>query len=37
MTTPTPPPDRSNQIILAMLAVVGIVLCIVGWYHWFGR
>jgi hypothetical protein len=36
MTTPAPSPDGSNRILLAGLAILGIVLLIVGWYHWFG-
>jgi hypothetical protein len=29
-----PPPDKSKQIILTVLAILGIVLAIVGWYNW---
>ena len=28
--------DRSNRAVLAGLAILGIVLAIVGWYHYFG-
>ena len=27
-------PDRSKRFILGVLAIVGIVLAIVGWYNW---
>jgi uncharacterized membrane protein YidH (DUF202 family) len=30
----TPAPDRSRQMIYAILAILGVVLAIAGWYNW---
>jgi hypothetical protein len=29
-------PDRLNMRVLLMLAVLGVILAIVGWYRFFG-
>ena len=28
-------PDRLNMRIWAMLAIVGAILCVIGWYRYF--
>jgi hypothetical protein len=33
MTTETP--DRLNMRVWAMIALVGAILCIIGWYRYF--
>ena len=30
-------PDRSNRVVWAGLAILGIVLAVAGWYHFFIR
>jgi hypothetical protein len=29
-------PDRLNIRVLWMLAIVGAILCVIGWYRYFG-
>ena len=31
------PPDRTSQLVWGILAVLGAVLAIVGWYHFITR
>ena len=31
----TEPPDRLNMRLWTMLAIVGAILCIIGWYRYF--
>jgi hypothetical protein len=26
--------DRSNRIVLALIAMLGAALCVIGWYRW---
>jgi hypothetical protein len=29
-------PDRLNMRLWTMLAIVGAILCVIGWYRYFG-
>jgi hypothetical protein len=28
------PPDRTSQLVWTILAILGAILCVVGWYRW---
>lgn len=34
MTTKEPP-DRLNMRVWTMIAIVGAILCVIGWYNYF--
>lgn len=34
MTTYNQPPDRSKQMILTVVAILGILLAVYAWYNW---
>ena len=29
-------PDRQSRVVWMIVAIIGAVLCVVGWYRWIG-